>query len=1394
MTPRDRDAFATIRGFVYQVDLTIERWLTLASDDALELERGEDIDLIAGALRLPMEERDRVLEQVKHREEGLTLRSSSAIEALASAVELRAANPDLKLRFRYTTNAPVALEKPTPLARKTPAIVCWMQCRDGVFTAPERTEVLEAIYRLLSQATKPSKLAEETWRRFQQEFIAFEESRLLALVNTFEWSPGAPPADSFADRLVGHLIESRCAPDANTARAVYERLFLFVFKLLTQRGPKRLTADLLREQLALPRLSREDDALRCGLVAHLVALDDRVSALEAQGGAQAVALAQLRNQVEVLVRDHDIVAALDLRVRPTLNPPALPRLVARREGLVRRVVDALREHRWLAIHGGVRIGKTTLATLVAKAFGGHAVWLRLRGSSALDAARRVDEALELLAGEAPPPYALEDWYLGLARMFTARGVSLVVLDGAPNLRTDDELVSRLAWLADAALGGPRLLSTCERPVGEEIARLFGPGDVCNLHCPPFNDSDASEFLRLIGAPDGVLPDADLQVLNNRSSGHPVVLSLHGLRLRANGWKVEGALRRRKDLDSVLGFEADLAARIQESIPADDDREFLYRLCLVDGAFSEREAEALATASPTLSHARERLVRLLGGWIQERGDGRFVASPLLSELPPAQLSTGTAVACHRVLADLILHQESASLAEFTAAIDHLVLGNEPIRAAATLVFVLDGVKQEPSHVPVDKVLDFWWASPLPKEVPAELCLMLRAQQVIVGRRHGRDVSGLLDELDALIQTHGQIEPRVRASIAFSLSLDCSRADFGNAIRFASHALDLAPAGLGSFRSEGSGYAVDVDTVVWHAGAAVRAPHELSRWTDLLARVPHALRSRVTEDPERLVLVSGMANRLWMRESAQPPEQRRWTEVRDATVNLAARARELGIETLWAAATGAAMVIIAEYQHEVDRAVNLGREALLDARGDQARYILYDAVGRQQFYVGRLEGAADDLLLAVSFLEATSASGGLQSLIYASAAVAKADLPTSLALVERAVRLAADRRVPATESVAACGELMVARWLAGDPKRAYEAAGNAVATLIANQDLTVDQWKRVAHQLAQAVIYIVTALTERPASVPAGTLPACPVRGDFLYSHAIPPDHDYEVLLAGLELHMTRLARATCDAAGVRKWGFAGLERSRRTSFALMTAALAIEVLPVLLADGRLLDALGVVDENADAMVSIGEGTVGARLGKAEYVLRAAVMPASFALAAEAVERPLSAAVMAEHFVRVCCPMFSDDPSWRSATDALSAVYLTAESSRDLIDRGSRDARAGEDIAHVISYIGASLRLDVTPELAVRLQLSTVPATWQGSRAVPGNREPIMAFLDVYWRNALRRSMHRFAQPRVAERSLELALKRPIGSRAQAVLGTVAEALRVTATGEAAAWLAGERPAP
>ena len=167
--PRNRDAWGVIRGYVYQVELTIDRWLNLEKDQELELECGEDIDRITKSFDKDDDEQCRILEQVKRRDDSITLRKTSAIIAIACAVEHIENNPGLNLVFQYTTNARIGIERPSPFPKRKAAITVWEHIRKNnrQLDSREQTENIARIYSILGGVPKPSQLCDRTWQLFQ---------------------------------------------------------------------------------------------------------------------------------------------------------------------------------------------------------------------------------------------------------------------------------------------------------------------------------------------------------------------------------------------------------------------------------------------------------------------------------------------------------------------------------------------------------------------------------------------------------------------------------------------------------------------------------------------------------------------------------------------------------------------------------------------------------------------------------------------------------------------------------------------------------------------------------------------------------------------------------------------------------------------------------------------------------------------------------------------------------------------------------------------------------------------------------------------------------------------------------------------------------------------------
>src|ERR1017187_8151133 len=181
---QNRDASATIAGFVYQIYTTLLRWLDLHEGEELHLEAGEDIETVRSDLEEGTYREDRTLEQIKRRQAPVTLRSPSALEALSNFNSHRLTNPDVELRFRYVTTALATVERGWTLDRG--GVATWEAIRAGELSDYDQQVAIENIRQILLTASKPTSVQEEGWANFQA--AAASKEGLLELIVRFEWS------------------------------------------------------------------------------------------------------------------------------------------------------------------------------------------------------------------------------------------------------------------------------------------------------------------------------------------------------------------------------------------------------------------------------------------------------------------------------------------------------------------------------------------------------------------------------------------------------------------------------------------------------------------------------------------------------------------------------------------------------------------------------------------------------------------------------------------------------------------------------------------------------------------------------------------------------------------------------------------------------------------------------------------------------------------------------------------------------------------------------------------------------------------------------------------------------------------------------------------------------
>jgi hypothetical protein len=376
----------------------------------LELERGEDIDLVRQSLTATPEEQTRLLEQVKHRTTPITLRNAAAVAALACAVEHRSANPGLTLEFRYTTNAQITAERISLIKSGGPALIMWEEIRQGRLAVAIQAQYLSWIRAVLETAECPAGFNGNTWNAFHRFVRESSDDDLLGLIRCFTWSTGQPNAEELRTRILRSLISFGHARDESAALAQYQRLFLHVFKVLSCPDLKRLSNDSLVAQLALPVLSDADHVLLVTLSGEINQLEHRLGAVEEGLADTNAAIVQIQSTMAAMAGEPEMQSSIDFRVkRPVLEPPPIISHLSPRTETVNRLFERLQQGGLLALSGGPGTGKTQLALLLLKRFGECRAWVRFRDLNVHRSYDRLIQVCEILAGRSFDPLKV-DWF------------------------------------------------------------------------------------------------------------------------------------------------------------------------------------------------------------------------------------------------------------------------------------------------------------------------------------------------------------------------------------------------------------------------------------------------------------------------------------------------------------------------------------------------------------------------------------------------------------------------------------------------------------------------------------------------------------------------------------------------------------------------------------------------------------------------------------------------------------------------------------------------------------------------------------------------------------------------------------------------------------------------
>jgi len=1414
---RDRDAWAVIRGYVYQADLTITRWLELQSGQILELERGEDIDLIGQCVTATPEQRTRLLEQVKLRSKPISLRTSSAIATLACAIEHRNANPDLNLEFRYTTNATITAERVSLTKPVAPALTMWEDIRQGHLSAPIQTEYLSHILAILKTAECPDSLNSQTWEQFHNFLTQSTNDEFLNLIRCFQWSTGELNAEQLGPRIRLSLISLGHARDETVAVEQYQRLFLHVFKVLSRPDTKRLTKDDLVAQLSLPTLN-DGDRLLLTILTNLVGeLENRVSVIEEGLAETNAAMQQIKNTVAAAMGGLDMQSAVDFVVaHPILEPPLLVSQLSRRVDVVKQLSNQLRQCTWLAIHGGAGIGKTQLAILLTGYFGNCLAWMRFRDLNPNQSYARLVKTYEILAG-CPFEYEKANWAKFVCG--SPGSEKLLVLDDLPRLNGGEEFSESLIALALACQAtGVRFLSTSHWLLPQRVTDVLPKQLFIGVESPLLNEVEAKEILNAYGAPAKILNDKFVGFLNGLARQHPALLTATARFLAHKGWQTTqenlNVLIKGQHTHEVVD---ETVGRLLKTVEDEESREMLFRLNLVWGSFSQNDIDLLANIKPVVSHANEKLHNLTGLWIQRDIQDTFSVSPLVRTLGEGFLSEQTRHDCHDVLGRRLLRKRTVDPNEIWEAFDHFFSAKEFGRAGSVLMIAFNSLSRLRTLSDHRGLLDVWINQPMPEEFELSMRIYLRALQISARAKFSKENSFLLRDLDTLIEKAHPNEGWAVLAAGVSLNSVLAKQDPVRANKYMLRALILCPQITGPTGEklvfpQGLG----PEFFFWTTSSAIRNKNDLHDWLSTVEQLtPEQLDNLFNRHhgPDGCL---ALADRLWNEEAKKPVETQNWDMVIQGLDDLEKWADKFNVRLLQACATRAKMVVLAERKHDLNSITALGAPFLAGPDPDpRVRFVIKEMIGRQYRHAEKNEEAFKWLNAALVEPIDDFDFEQIEAMLNASFAIGDTNPQKAVLYTENAVAKARTSVGAARMYVIALGELAIAEWIAGyDLAKIFIIWEEAAEKLISIKNKN-DSWKALYMVFGHCSGYFAhLASNGKPPETTFGgePYPAPARRMFFSYNRNSAKLYDSakDILLPAQLAIFASGSKLDIQATA---WALRSIETTRKLKQLQVLPVFGFILIPHLLNTDRYANAIDLALEASAILrasyihqqrgggktLPLGPGvldvdsTLGVRPNdswrQVEFdSLSMGILPAVLRInTVTLLDRKAAAAFAIE--VQVACRKIAasaSNPSlWQDIAQLFGHIYIDRVPGSELVKRGNQFEN---QTLMTVAYFGACIQDDISHTTSCKIQLSVMPFV-QTIMPRSAYRQIATPFILEYWKTAFAQARFEFSTPSIVEQELKVACQVSTDKQPQAILRAVSNGLGIHPSTQQRDWLLG-----
>lgn len=746
----NRDAWSTIRGFVYQVDLTILRWLSLKDNEILELEKGEDIDLINRDIQ--NKETSRELGQIKYRESKISLNQELTLEILFNFFIHKQNNPSHKIFFRFITNTKYTTERPALFIDGKAGIEAWMEIfkSDTIGLDDERLKIIKNHLKLKIEEkiiSNPTKIKEDqkedqkNWNDFNN-FI--EDSNLfLKFIKDFEWSVGNDDSINISDSIKAEITKSIDITDSTTSEIIYPRLFLFVFKLLTNAGLKKLESSELKIQLSLPELNAGDNELLQFIKETFCQFEVRVNLLEENTIINTNQISKLVDDVN-LIQNSDTV--FDYRLKNiSTSRPTLSKFGSQREKKVDVIIKYFDEYKWIGFQGINGTGKSQLASLIADKFQ-NIFWLDLRAyNDSVEMTTLLIETFLYTISNHPIENDRENWIKKVFDSFNSD--TIIVLNDIPNVEINSSLYDLFKLFSEKiSKTNLRLLTTSNYNFPNSFLQSFDDNIFIKYNDFEFSDEEIIEYIVNSDGDESIVKYIGLiTIVSHRN---PRILSSIIFHLRSINWGKDSDLLFDVILKNEFSNEVlqDAQFSIKKYISDEKSRELLYRLSLTNWNLGLKEITAICQVEEKIQYPNEKLQDLINIWIEQQ-DKSFLVSPLIYNIGEQNLSPNTIKATHIAIAKSILEDKKINQINASRIISSFIKGKDFNNAGIILVMIYQSANSIESVKQLKDwgYLSYWSAIDIPEEMSVILRSQIRNEQIRLYKLINKDSLFLLEKL-------------------------------------------------------------------------------------------------------------------------------------------------------------------------------------------------------------------------------------------------------------------------------------------------------------------------------------------------------------------------------------------------------------------------------------------------------------------------------------------------------------------------------------------------------------------------------------------------------------------------------------------------------------------------